>query len=40
VVSRARRRPALLGKLQGLLEETKSPGSLFSWRGMARLMFE
>jgi flavin-dependent dehydrogenase len=40
VVSRARRSPAILGKLQGLLEETKSPGSLFSWRGMARLMLQ
>ncbi len=40
VVSRARRSPTILRKLQGLLEETQSPGNLFSWRGMARLMFE
>lgn len=40
VVSRARRSPAILRKLQGLLEETQSPGNLFSIRGMARLMFD
>ncbi len=40
VVSRARRSPRILGKLQGLLEETQHPGNLFSLRGMARLMFE
>ncbi len=40
VVSRARRSPAILRKLQGLLEETQNPGNLFSIRGMARLMFD
>ncbi len=40
VVSRARQSPAILRKLQGLLEETQNPGNLFSWRGMTRLMFE
>jgi flavin-dependent dehydrogenase len=40
VVSRAQRSPAILRKLQGLLEETQNPGNLFSWRGMTRLMFE
>ena len=27
-------------RLQGLLEETQNPGHLFSWRGVAHLMFE
>jgi flavin-dependent dehydrogenase len=40
VVSRARRRPAILRRLQGLLEETQNPGNLFSWRGVKHLMFE
>jgi flavin-dependent dehydrogenase len=40
VVSRARKSPAILRRLEGLLEETQNPGNLFSWRGMARLMFE
>jgi len=40
VVSRARRSPAILRRLQGLLEETQNPGTLFSWRGVKHLMFE
>lgn len=40
VVSRARKSPAILRRLQGLLEETQNPGHLFSWRGVAHLMFE
>lgn len=40
VVSRARRSPAILRRLQGMLEETQNPGQLFSWRGVAHLMFE
>lgn len=40
VVSRARRSPAILRKLQGMLEETQNPGNLFSVRGMVRLMFD
>ena len=40
VVSRARKSPRILRKLQGLLEETQHPGQLFSVRGMARLMLE
>jgi menaquinone-9 beta-reductase len=40
VVSRARHSPAILRRLEGLLEETQNPGNLFSWRGMTRLMFE
>ncbi len=40
VVSRARRSPAILRKLQGLLEETQNPGNLFSIRGMTRLIFD
>jgi menaquinone-9 beta-reductase len=40
VVWRARRSPHVLKRLAGMLEETQNPGRLFSWRGMAKLMFE
>jgi flavin-dependent dehydrogenase len=40
VVWRARRSPSILRRLSGVLEETQNPGRLFSWRGMAKLMFE
>jgi geranylgeranyl reductase family protein len=40
VVWRARRSPRILRRLSGMLEETQSPGHIFTWRGMAKLMFE
>ncbi len=40
VVWRARRSPRILKRLSGVLEETQSPGRLFSWRGMTKLIFE
>jgi menaquinone-9 beta-reductase len=40
VVWRAQKSPAILRRLQGILEETQNPGNLFSWRGVRRLMFE
>ena len=40
VVWRARRSPRILQRMSGILEETQSPGHLFSWRGMGKLLFE
>lgn len=40
VVTRARKSPRILRRLEGMLEETQNPGNLFSVRGVARLMFE
>ncbi len=40
VVWRARKSPRILRRLSGVLEETQNPGHLFTWRGMAKLMFE
>ncbi len=40
VIWRARRSPGILRRMSGLLEETVSPGHLFTWRGVSRLMFE
>jgi hypothetical protein len=40
VVWRARRSPRILQRLAGVLEETQSPGRLFSWSGITKLMFE
>ena len=40
VVWRARRSPRILKRLSGVLEETQSPGRLFSWSGITKLMFE
>ena len=40
VVWRARRSPRILQRMSGMLEETQNPGSLFSWRGVRKLMFE
>jgi geranylgeranyl reductase family protein len=40
VIWRARRSPRILRRLAGMLEETQSPGHLFSWRGVTKLMFE
>jgi len=40
VIWRARKSPGILRRMSGLLEETVSPGHLFSWRGVTRLMFE
>lgn len=39
VIWRAKARPGILRRMSGLLEETVTPGHLFSWRGMSRLMF-
>ena len=39
VISRARKRPGILRRISGLLEETVTPGHLFSWRGVSQLMF-
>ena len=40
VVWRARRSPRILQRMSGMLEEVQNPGSLFSWRGVRKLMFE
>jgi flavin-dependent dehydrogenase len=40
VVWRARRSPRIRQRLSGVLEETQSPGHLFTLRGMTKLMFE
>lgn len=40
VIWRARQSPGILRRMSGLLEETVSPGHLFSWRGISRLIFE
>ncbi len=40
VIWRARQSASILRRMSGLLEETVSPGHLFSWRGLSRLMFE
>jgi menaquinone-9 beta-reductase len=39
VIWRARKRPGILRRMSGLLEETVTPGHLFSWRGVSQLMF-
>lgn len=39
VIWRAKARPGILRRMSGLLEETVTPGHLFSWRGMSRLIF-
>ena len=38
VIWRASKRPGILHRMSGLLEETVTPGHLFSWRGVSRLM--
>ncbi len=40
VVWRALRSPRILRRMSGVLEETQSPGHLFTVRGMTKLMFE
>ncbi|CAD5373136.1 Geranylgeranyl reductase [Rubrivivax sp. A210] len=40
IVWRGQRSPRILRRLSGVLEETQSPGRLFSWRGMTKLIFE
>jgi flavin-dependent dehydrogenase len=40
VVWRAKKSPRIMRRMAGVLEETQSPGRLFSWRGIAKLMFE
>ncbi len=40
VIWRARRSPAILRRMSGVLEETQNPGRLLSWRGITKLMFE
>ncbi len=40
VIWRARRSPRILERLSLVLEEKQNPGRLFSWRGIAKLMFE
>jgi len=40
IVWRARKSPRIMRRMAGVLEETQSPGRLFSWRGIAKLMFE
>jgi geranylgeranyl reductase family protein len=40
VVWRAQRSARIRRRLSGVLEETQNPGRLFSWRGIAKLMFE
>ncbi len=40
VIWRARKSERILRRMSGMLEETVSPGHLFSWRGISRLMFE
>jgi geranylgeranyl reductase family protein len=40
VIWRARKSERIRQRLAGVLEETQNPGRLFSWRGMAKLMFE
>jgi flavin-dependent dehydrogenase len=40
VIWRARRSPRILNRLSLVLEEKQNPGRLFSWRGIAKLMFE
>lgn len=40
VIWRARRSPRILRRMSGVLEETQSPGRLFSWRGITKLLFE
>jgi geranylgeranyl reductase family protein len=40
VIWRARRSPRILRRMSGVLEETQSPGRLFSLRGMRKLLFE
>ncbi len=39
VIWRAKARPGILRRMSGLLEETVTPGHLFSWRGFSRLIF-
>ena len=40
VIWRARKSPRILRRMSGVLEETQNPGRLFSWSGLAKLMFE
>ena len=40
VIWRARKSPRILNRLSLVLEEKQNPGRLFSWRGIAKLMFE
>jgi flavin-dependent dehydrogenase len=40
VIWRARRSPAILRRLTGVLEETQNPGNLFTLRGLRKMMFE
>jgi geranylgeranyl reductase family protein len=40
VVWRARKSERIRRRLTGVLEETQSPGRLFTWRGLTKLMFE
>jgi menaquinone-9 beta-reductase len=40
IIWRARKSPRILRRMSGVLEETQSPGRLFSWRGITKLMFE
>jgi geranylgeranyl reductase family protein len=40
VVWRGRKSPRILRRLSGVLEETQNPGRLFTWSGIAKLMFE
>jgi flavin-dependent dehydrogenase len=39
VVWRAQKSPRMRARMSGLLEERHDPGKLFSWRGMAKLLF-
>jgi flavin-dependent dehydrogenase len=40
VVWRANRSPRILKRMEGVLEETQSPGRLLSWKGITKLLFE
>ena len=39
VIWRARKRPGIVRRMAGLLDETVTPGHLFSWHAVSRLMF-
>jgi geranylgeranyl reductase family protein len=38
VIWRARRSPAILRRMSGVLDETQNPGRLLSWRGIGKLL--